>query len=79
MATVSVPSGTSTLTDCGLVPAILTNISRLDYNNFAIKTKDGEDASYIRCMLIYICGLAIQTLDAAIVTQNQILSTKKKM
>jgi hypothetical protein len=79
MATVSVPSGTSTLTDCGLVPAILTNISRLDYNNFAIKTKDGEDASYIRCMLIYICGLAIQTLDAAIVTQNQILSTIQEL
>ena len=79
MATVSVPSGTSTLTDCGLVPAIITNISRLDYKNFCLKTTDGEDVSYIRCVLIYICGLAIQTLEAAIVSQSQTLSTIQEL
>lgn len=74
-AVISVPSGTAALTDCGIIPALVSAIA-LD-SQIAQKRAAGdvgENESYSECLLKYITAQAIQILEGAIVTHGNALS-----
>lgn len=75
-AVVSVPSGTSSLTDCGIIPALISTVA-LDgrtahKSHFSTDGKDGS--TYADSMLKFIAAQAIQILEGAIVTHGNALS-----
>ena len=84
-AVISVPSGTAALTDCGIIPALVSTIAldsqivqkRTDGSTelslFATEN-DGKKESYSECLLKYITAQAIQILEGAIVTHTSALS-----
>jgi hypothetical protein len=85
-AVISVPSGTASLTDCGIIPALVSSIA-LDgqiartsvYQDepsspFASSSTSSLDESYSDCLLKFISAQAIQILEGAIVTHNSALS-----
>lgn len=77
-AVISVPSGTSALTDCGIIPALVSTIA-LDsqmMNNSKKRSPfvGANEDSYSDCLLKFISAQAIQILEGAIVTHTNALS-----
>jgi hypothetical protein len=84
-AVISVPTGTAALTDCGIIPALVSTIA-LDSQIVQKRTggnsetslfvagNDGGKESYSECLLKYITAQVIQILEGAIVTHNNALS-----
>ena len=78
-AVVSSPSGTSALTDCGLIPALLTTV---DVDTHAVVERlvsrsssvSQIDMLRIKSLLRFITAQAVQILEGAIVTHNNALS-----
>jgi len=82
-AVISVPSGTASLTDCGIIPALVSTIAldgqmarRLLPGDHVDGTNDSEEEeeSYSVSLLKFISAQAIQILEGAIVTHNSALS-----
>lgn len=81
-AVISVPSGTASLTDCGIIPALVSTIAldgqmarRLLPGDNVYGTNDSEEEeSYSVSLLKFISAQAIQILEGAIVTHNSALS-----
>ena len=71
-AVVSVPSGTAALTECGLIPALVSTVA-LDLQMSQISTENEED-SYAGCLLKFISAQAVQILEGAIATHSNALS-----
>jgi len=81
---ISVPSGTASLTDCGIIPALVSTIaldgqmarrSLTDDTKAAFCTSTGSKSeSYSDCLMKFISAQAIQILEGAIVTHNSALS-----
>lgn len=78
-AIVSTPTGTSALTDCGLIPALLTTAAtdsqsflQRSLPDFASYSQD--DFLRVRSFSRFITAQAIQILEGAIVTHNNALS-----
>ena len=78
-AIVSTPTGTSALTDCGLIPALLTT-SATDSQSFLdralphAKSYSSDELLRVKSLLRFITAQAIQILEGAIVTHNNALS-----
>lgn len=78
-AIVSTPTGTSALTDCGLIPALLTTVAT-DSQNFIngalpnSSSHSGAQLLRIKSLLRFITAQAIQILEGAIVTHNNALA-----
>lgn len=70
-AVVATPSGTSALTDCGLIPTLLSTVA-ID----AEKLEDSEMSvsQRIGSLLRFVTAQAVQILEGAIVTHNNALS-----
>lgn len=78
-AIVSTPTGTSALTDCGLIPALLATAA-MDSRSF-VKNTLPDSSSYprdeiirVESLLRFVTAQAIQILEGAIVTHNNALS-----
>ena len=81
---VSLPTGTSALTDCGLIPALVQTVSR-DLETaksvsvkspFAIPPGDEgktRGTAYVDSLLKFVSAQAIQILEAAVVTHSSAL------
>ena len=78
-AVISVPSGTASLTDCGIIPALVSTVA-LDSQMAQKKSSmgkeigEGEDSSYSESLLKFITAQVIQILEGAIVTHNGALT-----
>ena len=82
-AVISVPSGTASLTDCGIIPALVSSIA-LDgqiarstvhqQEPLPLFSTTSLEESYSDCLLKFISAQAIQILEGAIVTHNSALS-----
>lgn len=76
-AVVSTPSGASALTDCGLIPALLTTVA-IDSHEFIKRASVGTtsliEVTKIKSLLRFITAQAVQILEGAIVTHNNALS-----
>lgn len=74
---VSTPSGTSALTECGLIPALLTVVA-IDTEKLVARavsiSSSSTQARRIESLLRFITAQAIQILEGAIVTHNNALS-----
>jgi hypothetical protein len=76
-AVISVPSGTSALTDCGIIPALVSTIaldSQMIKNSNKSPFEEANDESYSDSLLKFISAQAIQILEGAIVTHTNALS-----
>ena len=85
-AVVSVPSGTAALTDCGIIPALVSTIAldsqivqkrtdgSISSSLFVGSDNNDEKESYSECILKYITAQAIQIIEGAIVTHTSALS-----
>jgi E3 ubiquitin-protein ligase HUWE1 len=76
-AVVSTPSGTSALTDCGLIPALLTTVavdSHSLVSGLVPSSSSTVEVFRIKSLLRFITAQAIQILEGAIVTHNNALS-----
>eukprot|EP00571_Detonula_confervacea_P003423 CAMPEP_0172329052 /NCGR_PEP_ID=MMETSP1058-20130122/60671_1 /TAXON_ID=83371 /ORGANISM="Detonula confervacea, Strain CCMP 353" /LENGTH=4507 /DNA_ID=CAMNT_0013046199 /DNA_START=90 /DNA_END=13614 /DNA_ORIENTATION=- len=84
-AVISVPSGTASLTDCGIIPALVSTIaldsqmakkSQTEESSspFCTSTSGKDEESYSDSLLKFISAQAIQILEGAIVTHNSALS-----
>lgn len=81
-AVISVPSGTASLTDCGIIPALVSTIALdgqmarrlLPVDNVHGTNDNEEEESYSVSLLKFISAQAIQILEGAIVTHNSALS-----
>ena len=76
---ISIPSGTASLTDCGIVPALVSTIAldgQMARRLLPGDKVDGTDnsESYSSSLLKFISVQAIQILEGAIVTHNSALS-----
>mmetsp|Transcript_22179 Transcript_22179/g.25505 ORF Transcript_22179/g.25505 Transcript_22179/m.25505 type:complete len:1567 (+) Transcript_22179:308-5008(+) len=71
-AVVSVPQGTTALTDCGLIPSLINAIA-LDTNSSDGDNGDMDD-SYSKCLRKFITAHAVQILEVAIVTHPSALT-----
>ena len=74
-AVVASPSGTASLTDCGLIPALLATISADMDKTYRWIMRDetkvtSEDEVHIKSLLRFITAQAIQILEGAIVTHS---------
>mmetsp|Transcript_747 Transcript_747/g.1813 ORF Transcript_747/g.1813 Transcript_747/m.1813 type:complete len:4405 (+) Transcript_747:307-13521(+) len=76
-AIVSTPSGTSSLTECGLVPALLNTVS-IDAEEVSARIMPESASAFeifrIRSLLRFVTAQAVQILEGAIVTHNNALS-----
>ena len=78
-AVISVPSGTASLTDCGIIPALVSTVA-LDSQMAQKKSSmgkeigEGEDSSYSESLLKFITAQVIQILEGAIMTHNGALT-----
>ena len=82
---VSIPTGTSALTDCGLIPALIQTVSRDFEAAQSVRQgnakspftnpgeKEGRGTAYADGLLKFISAQAVQILEAAIVTHNSAL------
>lgn len=66
---VSVTTGTASLTDCGLVPALVSTIALTSQKQLPF----GDDNKYCSSLLKFITAQAIQILEGAIITHNPAL------
>ena len=84
-AVISVPSGTASLTDCGIIPALVSSVAldgriarssvyREELLSPFSTSINNTDESYSDCLLKFISAQAIQILEGAIVTHNSALS-----
>ena len=77
-AVIAVPSGTSALTDCGIIPALVSTIaldSQMAKNsNNQSPFVEANEESYSDSLLKFISAQAIQILEGAIVTHTNALS-----
>ena len=76
-AIVSTPSGTSSLTECGLVPALLNTVSihsDESMGNIMPESSSTFEVLRIQSLLRFIIAQAVQILEGAIVTHNNALS-----
>ena len=74
-AVVSAPHGTASLTDCGLIPALVSTIilhSRL--SPIRIGSNPSRKELYSECLMNHISAQAIQIIDAAIATNSTALN-----
>jgi len=74
---ISVPSGTSALTDCGIIPALVSTIaldSQMTKNSNNSPSMEANEESYSSSLLKFITAQAIQILEGAIVTHTNALS-----
>lgn len=74
---ISVPSGTSALTDCGIIPALVSTValdSQMTKNSNNSSFVEGSEESYSDSLLKFITAQAIQILEGAIVTHTNALS-----
>mmetsp|Transcript_9044 Transcript_9044/g.11092 ORF Transcript_9044/g.11092 Transcript_9044/m.11092 type:complete len:4662 (-) Transcript_9044:66-14051(-) len=67
-AVVSVPSGTAALTDCGLIPALVSTVALDSHDDSAM------ESGYSECLMKFITAQAIQILEGAIVTHTSALT-----
>jgi E3 ubiquitin-protein ligase HUWE1 len=76
-AIVSTPSGTSSLTECGLVPALLNTVS-IDTEKVVAEIIPQSSSTLevlrIQSLLRFVTAQAVQILEGAIVTHNNALS-----
>lgn len=81
-AVISVPTGTAALTDCGIIPALVSTIA-LDSQTAQMNavnesspflSENVNEESYSDCLLKFISAQAIQILEGAIVTHNSALA-----
>jgi len=76
-AIVSTPSGTSSLTECGLVPALLNTVS-IDTEKVLAEITPQSSSTLevlrIQSLLRFVTAQAVQILEGAIVTHNNALS-----
>ena len=76
-AIISTPSGTSSLTECGLIPALLNTVSiHCDESITKIMPESSSASEMLRIqsLLRFIIAQAVQILEGAIVTHNNALS-----
>jgi len=71
-ALVSVPSGTAALTDCGLIPALISTLAHHGRSNK--DSNKSTQVSYSECLRKFITAQAVQILEGAIVTHNSALT-----
>lgn len=74
---ISVPSGTSALTDCGIIPALVSTValdSQMTKNSNNSSFVEGSEESYSDSLLKFITAQSIQILEGAIVTHTNALS-----
>lgn len=76
-AVVSTQSGTSALTECGLIPALLATVA-VDHEEIFEKSGLGntstDESIRITALLRFVTAQAIQIIEGAIVTQSNALS-----
>lgn len=86
-AVVSIPAGTSALTDCGLIPALVSTTARdsdtvntgghgdtkASSSNLAPENNRRDTDGYVGSLLRFVSGQAVQILEAAIVTHSSAL------
>jgi len=82
---ISIPIGTSALTDCGLIPALIQTVSRDFEAAQSVRKgnakspftnpgdKEGRGTAYADGLLKFVSAQAVQILEAAIVTHNSAL------
>jgi hypothetical protein len=75
---VSAPSGTAALTDCGLIPALLSTVA-IDAKSTPSILSEGsvlsaEERANARSLLRFITAQAIQIIEGSVVTHNNALS-----
>eukprot|EP00804_Cyclotella_cryptica_P030429 CCRYP_008520-RB/>CCRYP_008520-RB protein AED:0.03 eAED:0.03 QI:213/1/1/1/1/1/14/495/4469 len=83
-AVVSVPSGTAALTDCGIIPALVSTIAldsqvtqrkaNSSESSLFVSNERSEKESYSESLLKFITAQAIQILEGAIVTHSNALT-----
>jgi hypothetical protein len=76
-AVISTPSGTSALTDCGLIPALLTTVaidSQKLVDGVISGSSNASEVTRIKALLRFVTAQAVQILEGAIVTHNNALS-----
>lgn len=78
-AVVSTPTGTSALTDCGLIPALLTTIGMHTERMLQQLLSDTSSCSLeelrrVRALMRFVMAQAVQILEGAIVTHNNALT-----
>jgi len=76
---ISVTTGTASLTDCGLIPAIVSTISLISsvcssHDQLPIETNDSVTKNYFLGLLKYVLSQSIQVLEGAIITHNPALA-----
>jgi E3 ubiquitin-protein ligase HUWE1 len=77
-AVVSTPTGTSALTDCGLIPALLTTLGMNTEPTLQRLLSDTSASSReewrrVRALMRFVTAQAVQILEGAIVTHNNAL------
>lgn len=78
-AVVATPSGTSALTDCGLIPALLATVSMDTDKTLERLLPDREslcalELRRVKALLLFVTAQAVQILEGAIVTHNNALT-----
>ena len=75
---VSAPSGTAALTDCGLIPALLSTVAIDAKSNPSILSETSvlspQERSQARSLLRFITAQSIQIIEGAVVTHTNALS-----
>jgi hypothetical protein len=75
---ISVATGTASLTDCGLIPALISTISLIssvdrNHDHLPIEMNDSVKKIYLSGLLKFVLSQSIQVLEGAIVTHNPAL------
>ena len=73
-AVVTVSTGTSTLTECGLIPVLISSIMCYDTTETILLSNDNEMDSFKNAMYKFVTAEVIQLLEGAITNNNQALS-----
>ncbi|GKY98288.1 hypothetical protein MPSEU_000786400 [Mayamaea pseudoterrestris] len=77
-AIIAVPSGASSLIDCGMIPALLSTISIDTDKTMQVILRGQElcdvDQHHIKALLHYIVAQAVQILEGAVVTSSSALT-----
>ena len=69
-AVISVPTGTASLTDCGLIPALVSTVALSGHPD----PFGGAGSSYVEGLLRYLAATAVTILEGAMVTHGNALS-----
>lgn len=75
---ISVTTGTASLTDCGLVPALVSTIAQTSHvvnnaDDLPFELSDASERDYCSSLLKFITSLSMQILEVAIITHNPAL------